>query len=607
MCGILGVIGNHNVKTAEFENALTLLQHRGPDGSGVFTSGGFLLGHRRLAILDLSDFALQPFRCNEYDHVLSFNGEIYNYIELASELRSEGYQRDFRSDTEVLYFSLIHWGKDAIKKLNGMFAFAFCNIKSGETLLARDRFGVKPLSYTHDSDKLAFSSEPKSLLRLFPEYRKVDDRSLIRFMVNNELASSERSFYKGIFNVPPAHYLTYNIWSNVKQVVRYWDYPLEAVPPPIDDLQAEFEALFDDAVDIRLRADVPVGITLSGGVDSTAILMSASAGDMGDLISFTSVYQEAGIDEGRWARQAVSNSSSRLIEVETSGEEFINSLRSVCWHMDSPNYSPAVIPLSQLFRTVANTGVKVILEGQGADEAFAGYPQYHIQRLVDATSGSGMLPDVRQMKDSLTTLINTFGFKQTATWFFLMTLPGARSTFRNQKGLGSVIRSEYKPLAASTHLRSGSAMELLKAEHSERILPGLLRYGDAVSMQNSVECRHPFLDYRLVEWIFKYGSHLLFNQNVTKPPLRSYLFKQRQVQIAKRKDKKGYPTPISTWMENSKNEVASLISASDSRVLEWCDEDKIRRIIENHSKGRIAADHHLYKLIATELWLRECL
>lgn len=607
MCGILGIIGNHKVHQAEFEIALAKMVHRGPDGSDTFSCENFLIGHQRLAILDLSDFASQPFRCLNYDYVLTFNGEIYNYIELASELRSLGYKRDFNSDTEVLYFSLIHWGKDAIQKLNGMFAFAFCNIKSGEALIARDRFGVKPLCYIHDNDKIAFSSEPKSLLKLFPEYKKVDDDSLIRFLVNNELAVGEKTFYKNIFNLPPAHYLIYNPKSKTKKIIKYWDYPSEIKSLPTYDLQAEFEQIFDNAVKLRLRADVPVGLTLSGGLDSTAILTSASNHGLGDLISFTSVYKERDVDEGKWARLAVQNSNSSLIEVDSSGEYFINSLKAICWHMDSPNYSPAVIPLNELFRTVANNGIKVILEGQGADEAFAGYPQYHAKRLTDAFVGSGVLPDFRGILNSLATLITTFGYKQTIIWCLLIAMPSARNNYRNHKGLASVIRSEHRSRIIPIQSKSMNAMELLRDEHSKKILPGLLQYGDAVSMQNSVESRHPFLDYRLVEWVFKYGSHLLFNHKYTKQPIRSYLADHGQLQIAKRKDKKGYPTPISSWMKNSKSELIDIICSSDSRILEWCNQDKIYQIIENHSKDNIAADHHLYKLLATEIWLRECL
>jgi len=271
MCGILGWFGQHRPEdVGRFGAALDLLAHRGPDDRGVIAAPGVLLGHRRLSILDLTSAGHQPMTEPLSGAVIVFNGEIYNHVELRAELEILGHRFIGHSDTEVLLHALIEWDEQALARLNGMWSFAYWQPAKNRLLLARDRFGVKPLYYRQGMQGLAFSSEPKALLALFPEHRVVAEESLLDFLGNNLLYARGESFYKGIHVLPPAHYATYEVDTGKLCLTRYWDYPASTDETlSAEDAVAQFDTLFTDAVRLRLRSDVPVGLTLSGGLDST--------------------------------------------------------------------------------------------------------------------------------------------------------------------------------------------------------------------------------------------------------------------------------------------------------------------------------------------------
>lgn len=267
MCAILGLLGLQVIsKLSRFENALNLLSHRGPDAQGIWKDKDILLGHRRLSIIDLTKTGHQPMIDEKTGSILIFNGEIYNYKELSRELVKLGHQLIGTSDTEVLLHSLIEWGVDVIPRLNGMWSFAFWSPQKKQLMLSRDRFGVKPLYVYNSNNRLAFASEPKALISLFSECRAVNEDSLLDFLGNNSLYSKGEFFYKSISVFPPAHYGIYELNTNVLKLTRYWNYPKE-INQNITEKEAleEFSNLFTDAVRLRLRSDVPLGVALSGG------------------------------------------------------------------------------------------------------------------------------------------------------------------------------------------------------------------------------------------------------------------------------------------------------------------------------------------------------
>lgn len=614
MCGILGWLGqNGPEELARFAIALDLLAHRGPDDHGVFEAPGVLLGHRRLSILDLTPAGHQPMVEAESGATIIFNGEIYNHIELRAMLEDLGHRFFGHSDTEVLLHALIEWGEQALPRLNGMWAFAFWHPRQRRLLLARDRFGVKPLYYRNGQGGLAFASEPKALLNLFEEHRKVSEQTLLDFLGNNLLYARGQSFYQGIHVLPPAHYAVYEPDINRFQLFRYWDYPAATD----DALSAEeaieqFDFLFTDAVRIRLRSDVPVGVTLSGGLDSTGVLAASTMYSANALICFTSIYSENEMGELPWAKLASNAAHSELIAVSAPQEDWLDTLRMVAWHMDGPGYSPAVYPLWHLMKRARNTGVPVLLEGQGADEALAGYPQYAVLELLSYLSGkSGHSRHLAGVGKRMKALSRTFSWRWTLAWMARELSPMLLRWHRRRVGFQSFMHDGVSlPVfpEQSEKADSDPVRQRLMMDHSMTILPGLLHYGDAVSMAHSVETRNPFLDYRLVEWMFKLSSRIRFKECQTKWVLREYLRDHGQNLIADRPDKQGYPTPAGKWLASEQgHEVQRFLLDTNSPLHQWCDPHKIQRLIKQNQKGVLAAEHHLYKLLSTQLWLDQCI
>lgn len=613
MCGILGWLGPHaQSDVVRFETALGQLSHRGPDDSGIWMDDGVLLGHRRLSIVDLSAAGHQPMIDPSSGAVIVFNGEIFNHVELARELVLLGHQLVGHSDTEVLLHALMEWGPDALPRLNGMWSFALWCPQRRQLLLARDRFGVKPMYYRNGKAGLAFASEPKALLSLFPEHRAVEEDTLLDFLGNNLLYARDASFYKGIAVLPPAHFAIYEPAKSGLKLSRYWDYPDEIDWDLTEaEAQTQFTALFADAVRLRLRSDVPVGVTLSGGLDSTGVLTAASRAAAAPMTCFTSIYSDSAQDERHWAELASKAVDAPLIPVSAPQEEWLETLRQIAWHMDAPGYSPAVYPLWHLMKCARAKGVPVLLEGQGADEALAGYPQYAVLDLLSYLGNrTGEPRQLSGVASRFGGLRRTFTLRWALTWMARELSPTLLQWHRQRVGFQSLmypdVRIPERP--AATDRGTDLVRDRLQDDHAVNILPGLLHYGDAMSMAHGIESRNPFLDYRLVEWMFRLPPRLRFSHGETKWVLREYLRQNGQTAIGNRPDKKGYPTPVGQWLAGSQSaEVEAILLDKDSLLAQWCDGGKIRNLIRQNRAGVMTAEHHLYKLLSTQLWLQECL
>ena len=613
MCGILGWLSPQPVpqRREPFGRALDLLAHRGPDDAGIYAASNILMGHRRLSILDLSPRGHQPMVDEETGCVVVFNGEIYNFREIRSNLEKKGVVFRGHSDSEVLLRALIEWRTAVLSKFNGMWGFAFWDPRDRTLLLSRDRFGVKPLYYISNGGDLAFASEPKALLEIFQECREVDEEVLLDFLGNNLLYARGRSFYKGIDLLPPAHY---GIWSESGKCIRvekYWDYPSTDESNVIEPHEAarEFSEIFEDSVALRLRSDVEVGITLSGGLDSSGVL-AAMAHRLGegskDLYGFTSTYGTNAIGELPWAKKASAAAGTKLIPVEAPREGWLETMNSIVWHMDAPGYSPAVYPLWYLVKEARALGVIVLLEGQGADEALAGYPQYAVLDWLSALKQHRFLYAARKARS----LVRTFTTKWTIAWMLREMAPTLFELHRQKRGFASLMYDPSGIPSPPQQERKGSGdmvWQRLLLDHARNILPGLLHYGDAISMAHGVESRNPFLDFRLVEWLFRLPSHLRFHRGETKWVLREYLRSHGMKEIGDRPDKQGYPTPIGNWLASGEGREVEHMLVHDSFLHAWCDPARIQRLFDRHRKGGMTESHLLYKLLSAETWHRRCI
>jgi asparagine synthase (glutamine-hydrolysing) len=610
MCGLVAIFGEPEaVPLPRRMAALDSIAHRGPDAEAVWSAPHSWMGFRRLSIIDLSDGANQPMVDPETGLVIVFNGEIYNYVELREELRAKGHRFRTSSDTEVLLKAYAAWGPEALNKLNGMWALAIWDPKTKLAFLARDRFGVKPLYYSIGSSGLMLASEPKALHWLDPRSLDVDRSTLVDFFVRSQSHCGERTFYSRIKALPAGYSGFYAVDERTLTLRRYWDYPHpeDGSRASADD-QAEFTALFDDAVKIRLRTDVPLGLTLSGGLDSSAILASATQLMAGPMRSYTSVYGANQRAEESWAMIAATCAGTEAFAVEAPLDSWANTLPAIASHMDSPGFSPAVLPLWHIMARARGDGVPVLLEGQGADEYLAGYTQHAAAALLGQL-GTG---DLSRAPKAFFGMCSAFGSKWALSWLARSLLPAPVTSFLRHSRAGWFEESDIVAWRARsvdpTVSNAGEFYDpLYKAlwlDHSRQVLPSLLHYGDAISMAHGIESRLPFMDYRLVEWVFRTRPNLIEHGH-TKSPVRRYLKDRGFDRISARKDKIGYSVPVSAWLSTSGREyVHDTLADPGADIWSYLRHDKFQKLLAGTERNNNSGTFHFFKLVSTQAWLQ---
>lgn len=612
MCGIVGLVGQVQPFAAAFPNALDSIAHRGPDGSGMHSDDDVLLGHRRLAIIDLSDGGDQPMRDPDTGNWIIFNGEIYNYLEVRAELQQLGVLFRSRSDTEVLLKAFAQWGTAMFDRLNGMWAFAIWNERSKRMLLARDRFGVKPLYLARVGRALAFASEPKALLALDPSLGAPNPTALYEFFVDSRSQYADRSFYAGITALPPASYALVSPNQLDVRAVPYWRYPSADEDSSHGTAATEadrFSDLFDSAVKLRLRSDVPLGLTLSGGLDSSAVLLAATSQSGAPPFCMTSVYGDAGQGELHWAQHASAHVGAKLEAVKADLGDWFSTLERIVWHMDGPGYTPAVFPLWTIMAESRRRGVPVLLEGQGADELLGGYTQYSAVAALGAlramAKGRGSVGNAVNAVDGLFKLVSP---RVGALWMARLAARPLADRIGPRAGrlrlvapIAAHAPADLDPVAPSMP----PLFEALYADHSRDVLPALLHYGDAISMAQGIETRLPFMDYRLVEWVFRKMPSLIAN-GFSKVPIRAYLRAGGLETIADRRDKVGYRTPLAELLAGPTGR-ASLdeMMLPSAPLWTYLDRARAKPVLSKALRGDQGALFHTYKLLTTNLWLMQ--
>lgn len=383
MCGIVGIVNRTGapVSQEELDRAIDAVAHRGPDGRGTFRTGNVGLGHRRLAIVDLSEGGLQPMHAQDGTLSLVFNGEIYNYLELRDELRTRGHAFRTTSDSEVILAAFAEWGPDCVSRFNGMWAFAIHDRRENRLFLSRDRFGVKPLFYVAEPAVLAFGSEIGQLLAYLPARRTDPDRVRC-FLLTGGLDLDEGTFFEGVRKLPAGTSAVYDFKTDHFRIMPY--YALEARPEHEglgeQEALARFNALLEDAVRLRLRSDVLVGTCLSGGLDSSSIATIASrlaAGTSAPFHAITAISEDMATDETPFAARIVENSHLDWIRVKPGYADFRDSLPDIVASQQEPFGGPSLTMQYFVMKAARDHGIKVLLDGQGGDETLLGYEKYY--------------------------------------------------------------------------------------------------------------------------------------------------------------------------------------------------------------------------------------
>jgi asparagine synthase (glutamine-hydrolysing) len=610
MCGILGVLGEiETVSLDAFRLALDSIAHRGPDSEAIWRKSPACLGHRRLAIIDLSDAGVQPMVDPDTGLVIVFNGEIYNYLELRAELVEKGHRFRTATDTEVLLKGYTEWGAQVLDRCNGMWAFAIWDPVRKRAFLARDRFGVKPLYYAIKNNRLLFASEPKALHALDVRLAEPEPSAVVELVMDSRSHAGERTFYREILALPSAHYAIYDAGEHRFALHRFWDYPKHDHTGVYGKNHDEcFAELLHDAVRLRLRSDVPIGLTLSGGLDSSAVLAASRDVPGAKLRCYTSVYS-ADRSEQSWAETAARCAQTTVEPVEAPLDDWWSMLVKIVQQLDSPGCSPAVMPLWFIMARAQRDAVPVILEGQGADELLAGYTQYAaIETLEHLKAGH-----FGQVATSCQRMLGTFTSKWTAAWLTRKAFPNLFNRLVRNRRLPlfhpDVLQNWRNRDEDQTLSTVGKSYDPLRAalwrDHAIDVLPNLLHYGDSVSMAHGIESRLPFMDYRIVEWVFRERPPLLEGGH-TKTLVRTFLRQRQFNAIADRKDKLGYPMPMFEWYRKlGTRHLAEILADTGAPLWDIMQRTEVEKLAKTVEKGSTLGMFHLFKILTTDIWLRD--
>ena len=554
MCGIAGIISlDGTPPDRQALERMTLdVAHRGPDGHGISIRASVGLGHRRLAIVDLSDDGLQPLESADGRLAITFNGEIYNYLELREELRGLGHSFRTATDTEVLLAAYLQWGARCVDHFNGMWAFAIHDAHARTVFCSRDRFGVKPFYFARLGNRIAFGSEIRQLLPLLPAIR-ADRQTLEEFLFMGVDEPIVQTFFEGVEKLPGGHSLLIDLDRGIAVVQRQYEIARrpELARCTLDESVTMYGKCLEDSVRLRLRADVPVGTCLSGGLDSSSIANLAATpywNARGERFrAITAVSEEVQNDETPYAQSVAAWSSLDWITVRPTYADFAATIEDVVWTQEEPFGGPSICMQWFVMRAARASGIPVMLDGQGGDETLLGYRRYFAAFMLEKWKSQGFWSMIRE--------INACRREgaQVSTASILMSLfiQGSPSIAYFKFWLRARWMRKAPPLPE--HLRTEAAamyglVDIQRFDIERANLPALLRFEDKNSMHFAVETRLPFLDWRSVEAALSLPAEAKFHKGWTKWLLRKAMASRLPQEVTWRRWKIGFEAPAATWM-----------------------------------------------------------
>lgn len=622
MCGIAGLVSLDRQPVVGVDRSLSamsrLIAHRGPDGSGVWINEPAICGfaHRRLAIIDLTDSGHQPME-GPNGCVITYNGEIYNYRELAEELKS-GWEFRSSSDTETIIAAYDKWGTDCVQKLRGMFAFALWD---GDRLFAaRDRFGIKPFYYTVVDGVFYFASEIKALLPFLPDI--ATDRDALAEYLTFQYTIGERTLFKNVHQLLPGHALT--VANGNVRTFRYWD-----VHYDIDwDHRASWFAnrmreLLEDSIDVHLRSDVPVGSYISGGIDSSLIGILAARQPSSGRVGFHGKFTEfPGYDESGYARAACVDAGIELHETEIVASDFRDNISNIIYHLDQPVAGPGSFP-QYMVSKLASEHVKVVLGGQGGDEIFGGYARYLVAYLeqslkasIDGTHQNGnfvvtpesIIPHLtvlQEYKPLIRQLFSKGLFGPIDERYFRLIERSADMADEvdwDQIDREGVFERFQAIFNSERNVRKEAYFDSMTHFDFKCLLPALLHVEDRMSMAHGLEARVPLLDHSIVEFAASIPADVKFEGGQMKHFIKTTFADDLPRELVVRRDKMGFPVPLKEWFSGElKDLVSDIFHTQKSRHREYFNSEAI---LANFDKAE-RFSRKGWGLMSLELWQQQ--
>ncbi|MBS1589312.1 MAG: asparagine synthase (glutamine-hydrolyzing) [Bacteroidetes bacterium] len=600
MCGISGIINKNGSKVDKnyIQKINDLISHRGPDDEGFYFEKNFAFGHRRLSILDLSRDGHQPMHYLE-KYVITYNGEVYNYLEIKEELIKYGYVFNSHTDTEVILASYDKWKEECVNRFNGMWAFAIYDKQEDKIFCSRDRFGVKPFYYTQVGDKFIFGSEIKQLLEFYEEVY-VNKQTLIDFIVTSFQEHTEGTFFESIYKLRASHNLIYDLKTNSLEIKKYYNINFTENQNSLDEAVQNYEIQFNRAVDYRLRSDVKVGTCLSGGLDSSSVATIAGKKyfekTKEKFIAIHAKSIDKDVDESHYAKIVSEYANLNLQIVEPNIEEFKNNIDEVVYTQEEPFGSPSIFMQYFVMKKAKEIGCTVMLDGQGGDETLLGYEKYYPSAYIDIYRHVGFFNVLKEIRKS-----NKNNSKMSVKWILKYTIG---SLFANLRKIEYKRRTSFlKPYSNSFLFLNELAKRYLNVNRLQEYeiestnLPVLLRYEDKNSMRHSIETRLPFIDYITLENALNVNMKYKVKDGWTKYILRKMIDKYLPKEVVWRKNKLGFNAPESSWL-NAINEQMKL-DIIDSTLLNSISD------IEKLSKCFYSLDKRLqWRLYNVAVWER---
>jgi asparagine synthase (glutamine-hydrolysing) len=559
MCGISTLVSlkNHPISTEIITAMTDPIVHRGPDGFGYFCKNNFALGHRRLNIIDTTEAGAQPMTYGDYTIV--FNGEIYNYIELRTELIAAGHIFCTQSDTEVLIRAYQAWGQDCLQRFNGMWAFVLYDASNETLFCSRDRFGVKPFVYTLTDDHFMVGSEVKQFFFKGSNVKaNLNEKVTQRFLRDGQLNYNDETFFQGIQSLGAGHFLLYNLKTHDSTIQKWYQLPTEIDKSirktPLNEVKKQVFDLFKNSLKLRLRADVPIGSCLSGGMDSSSIvcMVRQIVGNEEPVYTLSTCYPNTPYDEQKYidAVNTAQNGTSLKIFPDLN-EAFENDLLDkMIWHQDQPINGMSHFSEYKVYEMAKQNNITVMLGGQGADEYLGGYTNfsrvYWLELLIQGRF-HGLFSEIK----AYVSIHKKSGYtpRGISVLFLKLCRQYLFKQINHPENIGLAEKWQFKPTVAEAQKNiNTSIFSVSETMINNSSIPYQLHSEDRNSMMHSIESRVPFLDYHLVEYCLSLPSAFKIKRGVTKYILREALKDILPQKIYARNSKLGFPAPDIEWM-----------------------------------------------------------
>lgn len=604
MCGINGISWSDKDIVRKMNAAI---YHRGPDDNGLYYDELLTLGHLRLSIIDLSSAGHQPMASVDKKHLIIFNGEIYNYLDIKDKLIKKGYHFFSKTDTEVILNAYIEWGEKCVNLLHGMWSFCIYDKVGKKLFLSRDRFGIKPLYYIDTGKQFAFSSEIKGLWPTKLIRREANEEMIFRYLYHAEDYHPVETFFKNVKKIPPAHSAIYDLITNKLTIKKYWE--LNLAQKTGDNLKkriSKIKHLINKSVKSHMIADVEVGCCLSGGLDSTSVICMMDKMKSRKTHAFSIIFKNTDVDESKYTEEVVKKTKVKYHQSTPTIRSLLNDIHDLIETQEEPFTSTSIYAEYKLMQLINTKKIKVVLDGQGGDEIFGGYHEFFAYNFIGLFCRGDLLHLGNELFKYLKLYRNNYAIKYLFNLIQPKIIKDYFDKYTNERKL---IKEKFYLKYKQIRRQLGHAKNLSTGMHERMTyrMPAYFRYEDKDSMRYSIESRQPLLDTALVEYLYSCPDKDKINNGITKYILRKAMRRTIPEKIYHRIDKIGFATPENNWFRSSLmiKFFKNTINDKKSIIRKFINENVFNDILSRYIKGESEYRLLIWRCVNLELWIKK--